>query len=787
MSYGQDGDGSEFGSASLLDLFRMEAEGQAQLLNDGLLALERHGGDKESIDPLMRAAHSLKGAARIVGLDAVERLAHVMEECFVAAQKQRLILNRARIDRLLGAVDVIAELARLDAGGAHDWLQENDGRIADLLIGLYEAADPDNPLVAANAPNLPAAAPASHGAQDTQHRPQPRATPPAPAGALPSTVGTTSPTQDEAHPAAPSAQGQCEEHVLRVDARRLDRLLALAGEARVASHALEPMLDALQRLRKKQHEAVALLDRMRVDAASAELRSELDALRQRLAPLEQMLAERLTEFDAYESRAHALSRRLLDEVLDLRMRPFRDALLAYPRMVRDLAHSLGKEARLEIEGGEVPVDRDLLVRIDAPLTQVLRNAVDHGLEDPQQRQAAGKPREGVVRITARHAGGMLAVRIEDDGRGVDPEQIRRVVITRGMSKPAMAAAMSTAELFEFLLLPGFSLREQATQISGRGVGLDVLADTVRCAGGALRLESEAGKGFAVVLSLPLAQSLLRAVVVHSASEALALPLAHTVRVLRLPRSAVHMVSDRAFFEMDNVPVDLVPLAPLLELGPAPPAGDTLDVIVIGQAGQRFGLVVDAIVGERSLAVQPLTGALGKVRDVAGAAVLDDGEPVLVLDHADLLQGILKLVGEGRLHALPGTSSALSAAHAKRVLVVDDSLTVREMQRKLLVARGYQVEVAVDGMDGWNAVRGGSFELVITDVDMPRMDGIELVSLIKKDERLRNLPVMIVSYKDRQEDRRRGIEAGADYYLAKGSFHDETLLEAVADLIGESGA
>lgn len=781
MSYGPGDDSSEFGSASLLDLFRMEAEGQAQLLNDGLLALERNGGDKESIDPLMRAAHSLKGAARIVGLDAIERIAHVMEECFVAAQKQRLTLDRARIDRLLGAVDVIAELARLDAGRAQDWLQENDGRIADLLISLYEVAAPDSGLES-GAPHqqrtTPTAAAVPHSLHEAHRWEQ---------AVIMSTASTAASAQEEMHPAAPTSQTQREEHVLRVDARRLDRLLALAGEARVASHALEPMLDALQRLRKKQHEAVALLDRMRIDAASAGLRGELDALRQRLAPLEQMMAERLTEFDSYESRLHALSRRLLDEVLDLRMRPFRDALLAYPRMVRDLAHSLGKEARLEIEGGEVPVDRDLLVRIDAPLTQVLRNAVDHGLEDTRQRLAAGKPREGTVRITARHAGGMLAVRIEDDGRGVDPDQIRQVVIARGMSKPNMAAVMSNAELFEFLLLPGFSLREHATPISGRGVGLDVLADTVRRAGGSLRLESEAGKGFAVVLSLPLAQSLLRAVVVRSAGEALALPLAHIVRVMRVARSVVHTVSDRAFFEMDGGPVDLVPLAPLLELDSAPPAGDPLDVIVIGQADQRFGLVVDAIVGERSLAVQPLTGALGKVRAVAGAALLDDGEPVLVLDHADLLQGILKLVGEGQLHALPGASAAPSTASAKRVLVVDDSLTVREMQRKLLVARGYQVEVAVDGMDGWNAVRGGSFELVITDVDMPRMDGIELVSLIKKDERLRNLPVMIVSYKDRQEDRRRGIEAGADYYLAKGSFHDETLLEAVADLIGESDA
>jgi len=350
----------------------------------------------------------------------------------------------------------------------------------------------------------------------------------------------------------------------------------------------------------------------------------------------------------------------------------------------------------------------------------------------------------------------------------------------------MAAAMSETELHAFLLLPGFSLREQAGEISGRGVGLDVVAETVRQANGSLRIESTPGRGMSVTLTLPLAQSLLRTLVLEAGGELLALPLVNVVRVLQLALTEIHALAERRFFTFEGQHVDLIPLAPLLELGTAPePAEGVLQVVVIGTPGQRFGLVVERVLGQHSLAVRPLPAVLGKARDVAGAALLDDGEPVLILDHADLLHAIAKLAGEGALESLP--AQALHATTAKRVLVVDDSLTVREMERKLLRSRGYEVEVAVDGMDGWNAVRGGQFDLVITDIDMPRMDGIELVGLIKKDERLRHLPVMIVSYKERPEDRMRGIEAGADYYLTKGSFHDETLLEAVADLIGEAGS
>lgn len=773
----------DLGGRSLLELFRTEADSQAQVLNEGLLALERDDTGLERIEPLMRAAHSLKGAARIVGLDPIERLAHVMEDCFVAAQKGQLTLTHARVDRLLAAVDLISELSALDEGETSAWLESNNARMADLLVGLYDASDPatEKELPRADGLEVENRSPGRHSARSpVEHTIDgPTSTPaPTPTG----DVAVSPETRPEPRIGAPAG-----EYALRVDVSRFDRLLALAGESRVASHALHPHLQALQRVRQRQRDANTALEHARAAGSKDERTlADFDAVHQKFAALEQQLVLQLADLEVFERRMLSLTQDLLDEVLYLRMRPFREGVRAFPRMVRDLARDLGKEARLEIAGEDTLVDRDVLAQMEAPLNQILRNAVDHGIEPAAQRVAAGKPPYGTIVLKALHNAGMLQIEVRDDGRGLDLQAIRDALVARGMSTSEMSDTMSATELLDFLLLPGFSLKKSAGPISGRGVGLDVVAASVRRMNGMVRLETEPQYGFSTLITLPLSQSLISALVVVVAGESLALPIARIARALRLAPQEVHMLAERQFFTHEGHHIDLIALAPLLELGQgrAQLHSDPLSVLLIGDDRQRYGLVVDAIVGQQNLAARPLDPVFGKIRDVSATALLDNGSPVLILDSADLLQSIEKLADEGGLQRLAYTQEGAEASN-KRVLVVDDSLTVREMERKLLLTRGFEVDLAVDGVDGWNAVRSREYDLVITDVDMPRMDGIELVNLIKKDDRLRNLPVMIVSYKDRPEDRTRGIDAGADYYLAKGSFHDETLLEAVIDLIGES--
>ena len=578
---------------------------------------------------------------------------------------------------------------------------------------------------------------------------------------------------------------------MRVSAANLNRLLGLSGESLVESRWLAPFAESLLRLRRLQGDAGrrfnAVQELLSAQAIGEHAEAGLADVRRKLLECESILVDRLGELERFEQRSASVSRRLYDEAIACRMRPFADGIGPFPRMVRDLAHELGKQARLEIVGEATQVDRDVLEQLEAPLGHLLRNALDHGMESPDERLAAGKSAEGTIRLDARHAAGMLQISVSDDGRGIDLARVRSSVVQRGLSDAGTVERMSEAELLEFLFLPGFTVRDVVTEISGRGVGLDAVQAMVKQLRGNLRVASEPGRGARFQMHLPLTVSVVRALVVEIGGEAYAFPLAFIDNTLTVERARIRMLEGRQHIEHGGRAIGLV--AALQVLGGSEPAlaTDALCVVVIGDAANRYGLVVDRFVGVRELVVQPLDPRLGKIKDISAGALLENGDPVLIVDVDDLLRSVDKLAAGGQLSRVGNAAVQARGTRRKRVLVVDDSLTVRELERKLIEGGGFEVEVAVDGADGWNAVRASPFDLVVTDVDMPRMDGIGLVTLIKQDARLRAIPVLIVSYKDREEDRQRGLEAGADFYLTKGSFHDETLLQAVHDLVGEAQA
>jgi two-component system sensor histidine kinase and response regulator WspE len=535
-----------------------------------------------------------------------------------------------------------------------------------------------------------------------------------------------------------------------------------------------------------QEEALQALEIVAASLAETNARDveRLEEIRQCVRQCHESLSQRIDELETTEGRSTELAHRLYDAVLDSRMRPLADGVHAFPRMVRDLARALGKEVRLELVGQAVQVDRDVLEKLESPLGHLLRNATDHGIESPDARRMAGKPAIGLVRLEARHSAGLLQIVVSDDGRGVDLDRVRHAVLARNLASEDAVQRMSEAEVLEFLFLPGFTLKETVTDVSGRGVGLDAVRNMVRQLRGSVRVSAQPGAGTRVQLQLPLTLSVVRALLIAVAGEPYAIPLTQIVRALRVPRRVVHSLEGREYLEFDGRSVGLVSAQLVLDVEAGEFSGDELAVVMIGGGGAIYGLVVEAFLGERELVVQPLDPRFGKLQDIAAGGLLEDGSPVLIVDVEDMVRSVEKLVSSGEL-GKAGAERSVRGGMRRRVLVVDDSLTVRELERKLLDHAGYEVEVAVDGMDGWNALRTGRFDLVVTDVDMPRLGGIELVEMIRRDARLKTLPVMIVSYKDRDEDRRRGLEAGADYYLAKSSFHDETLLQAVADLIGEA--
>ncbi|QHG66672.1 hybrid sensor histidine kinase/response regulator [Pseudomonas putida] len=755
--------------ASLLELFSLEAEAQTQVLSTGLMALERNPTQADQLEACMRAAHSLKGAARIVGIDAGVSVAHVMEDCLVAAQEGRLLLRAEHIDALLRGTDLLMHIATPgDPNG--------EALVPAFLAQLAGLLDP------AATPVPPAAAPAA--AAVTLEPALPVVPPAQPEPVAPA-------VEAEVEPAAPRKAGkrasEGSERVLRVTADRLNSLLDLSSKSLVETQRLKPYLATLQRLKRMHGQGMRALDGLKTQLEDSGQSPEvLDALAQTqrlLLETQQILQQQAADLDEFGWQASQRAQLLYDTALACRMRPFADVLTGQSRMVRDLGRSLGKQVQLQIEGEKTQVDRDVLEKLEAPLIHLLRNAVDHGIELPERRLLAGKPAEGTIRLRASHQAGLLMLELSDDGAGIDLERLKHNIVERGLSPADTVAQMSEAELLTFLFLPGFSLRDKVTEVSGRGVGLDAVQHMVRDLRGSIELSQVPGQGCRFQLEVPLTLSVVRSLVVEVGGEAYAFPLAHIERTLEVAADDIVQIEGRQHFWHEGRHIGLVAASQLLNRPAGQGEANSLRVVVIREREQLYGVAVERLVGERVLVVMPLDPRLGKVQDISAGALLDDGSVVLIIDVEDLLRSVEKLLSTGRLERIERGAQGARGLSRKRILVVDDSLTVRELQRKLLSNRGYEVAVAVDGMDGWNALRSEDFDLLITDIDMPRMDGIELVTLVRRDQRLQSLPVMVVSYKDREEDRRRGLDAGADYYLAKASFHDDALLDAVVELIG----
>lgn len=743
---------------SMMELFHMEAEVQTAALSAGLVALEGATAVPETIEPLMRAAHSLKGAARIVGLDAAVRLAHALENCFAAAQKGNLILRPEHVDILLRGVDMLVQISQSGADDVEGWQSSHAAEI-DASVAALTAITQVGP----SAPESGQTVPSPSGKESTGEK------------------------------VAPEPAGREGDRVVRVSAESLTRLMGLAGEALVQTYRLRPLVDSLWGLEGRQtgllESLQALEDRLSgqgnvLPAAEREL---LAKAKGQAAQGLQRLHETVESIEDFTRGSEDLSSRLHHEVLSSRMRPLADGIRGFPRLVRDLARELGKEARLEIVGEATGVDRDILDQLEAPINHLIRNALDHGIEPPEDRRAAGKVSMGTIRLEARHRAGMLQILLSDDGRGVDLERLRTEVVERGLTTAVIAQKLTESELLDFLFLPGFSTKRRVTEVSGRGVGLDVVKSMAQSVGGSVRVTSPPGRGTRFILQLPITVSVIRALLVEIAGEPYAFPLNRIERLFMVDPKDVRELEGKPHAVLDEQPTGLVEANRVLELtahhGRQP--GELMPVVVASDRNHRFGVVVDRVLGERDLRVSPLDARLGKVPNINSSSLLENGWPVLIIDVEDLIRSIDNLLSGRRLGKLTTRPVERQVSTTKRVLVVDDSITVRELERQLLESRGYAVDTAIDGVDGWNSVRSAHYDLVVSDIDMPRMDGIQFVKHIKQDSRLQAIPVVIVSYKDREEDRLKGLDAGANSYLTKSSFHDQTFLSTVADLIGEA--
>ena len=703
--------------AELMATFSVEAEEHLQAMNRHLLALEA-GATLEARTQVMaeifRAAHSLKGAARAVSLPEVEALSHTLEDLFAGIREGGL---EPAPDALQGAYRTLDSIGSLLGAGAGPKAPRAEA-LATVRLG---------------------------DGGDFDQRPAP-------------------------------ARGSS----VRLATDKLDALMAAVGELLVSKigaerrvadvRAVEAALDRRDSTRSKRRrrteqtapDAVALVEETGADLHAA--RRELAELRRRL------------EADA--RRAAQITTDLQDAVRQTRMLPVSTLFEPLPRMVRDLARDSGKAVTLSISGGDTEVDRSVLERIKDPLTHLLRNAVDHGVEASELRAEARKP-EGTISLSAEHRGDTLVIELADDGAGIDLDAVRAGALKKGLLPSAAAAELSDREATALIFRSGFSTSPLITDLSGRGVGLDVVREAVELLHGSIEVESRRGVGTTFTLLLPLSVSTMHCLLVEAGGQTFALPVSAVERVMRVEASEIGRAGGRETVRHDGRPVIVARLADVLGLDAARDGRDRESkqpVVVLGGPERRAGFLVDRLMQTCEVVIKSLPDPLFRVRHLAGATVLGSGQVAVMLRPADLIAAVER----GRGATLAG--AAPPQASPATILVVEDSITTRTLEKSILQAAGYRVRTAADGGEGWILLESGDCDLVVADVDMPVMNGFELTARIRSDQRHRDLPVVLVTSLDAREDRERGIQAGADAYIVKGAFEQERLLDTIRRLI-----
>jgi two-component system chemotaxis sensor kinase CheA len=765
----------------LMATFQAELEEHLGTLNRGLLALEegRPGEEKEVLlADLFRATHSLKGAARAVDLRDIEAIAHRLEDVLGAVQRAEIALTAELFDLIFRAVDILREAmaAYLQGTGLLPEVREE-------LLGRLEATRRGE-STSAKAGEIPAAPVPSQ--------------PPAPLP-VPEPVSVPSPLL-----ATPLAM---DEETIRVATEKLDRLMDGMGELMVARMRTEQRLLELRalwqrlarwekdwrlvrthyrRAQRQPGEREAAMEASPYASAGADLDwvPLLDFLavnEQHLKALSAEMNDLQRSFAGDRGHLTLLADNLQDEVRRMRMLPIATLFDPFPRMMRDLARERGKEVSLEIEGADTEVDRQVLEMMKDPLVHLLRNALDHGIESPAQREAAGKPRRGTVHLRAAQKGNTIVLEVADDGAGINLEAVRRAAVGQGLVTALEASGLDTQETIQLIFRLGLSTKVEVTDLSGRGVGLDVVRQNLERLHGLVQVDTAAGQGTTFTLTLPLTLATSQVLLVRAAGQLVALPTTTVERILRVPATDVGRIEGKPAIRSNGRPLPLVPLDQVLEL----PHSDTilapeqrLPVVILGIAERRIAFRVDSLEGTQEVVVKSLGRQLRRVRNVAGATILGTGEVVMILNVADLV----KSAQETPAAAAP-LPVEVQEPPRRRVLVVDDSITTRTLEKNILENSGYRVWVAADGEEAWALMQSEPLDLVVSDIAMPRMDGFVLTEQIRGDERFRDLPVVLVTSLESQRDRQRGLEAGADAYITKSAFDQQNLLEAIEHLIG----
>ena len=719
----------------MLGAFLDECVERTEGLAERLIELEQRGTDRELVSAVFRDLHTLKGSSAFAGLTKLNRVAHRAEDLIGELRDGKRPADRPLIDALLQALDAMRAITEKARAGA---LIDVD--IAPLLERL---SNPNKAVTAPSAASTPA--PASPSA--AQSTPQNQAA--------------------AANAAATRSDGQ---GTLRIEFEKVDRLLNLVGEIVLSRSKLSSASDVqgmvlreVAQLRKKLGDALNQGPGARGSFdPTRELFAENSAILADLERTERVLRETFGEVDSGLGGLGLAVGQLRDTVMKLRMVPIARLFTKYQRTVRELSHKLGKEVNVELVGGDTELDKVLVERLEDPLLHLVRNAVDHGIELPEERAAAGKPGAGVMRLSASQRGGQILVTISDDGHGLDPEKLKRKAVSKGLITELEADALSDEAALDLIFAAGFSTAEKLSDVSGRGVGMDVVRDAIQKLKGNIALRSVVGQGTTVELSLPLTLAITQVLTARVGGELVAIPLDAVVSAQTLVDGQLEPLGTGFCLRVGERLVPVFNLAQVLGLEGNVALGenDAHSVVIVNVGSSELGLLVQQVLGRHEVVIKSLGSMLSAAPCAAGAAVVGD-RMVIVLD----LSGVAERAETPSRPRLVTRPRAVRKDRP-RVLVAEDSETIRDAIRRELTQAGFEVTTAVDGEDALRLSKEQRFDAVSSDVMMPNRDGYELVRALRTDPNYRDVPIVMVTSKDARIDAVRGYDAGADAYLAK---------------------
>lgn len=719
----------------LLSTFKIEAAEHIRKISTGLLELEKSPSverQTQIIETIFREVHSLKGAARAVNITEIEAICQSLESVFAALKRKEKVLSAELFNLIYQGVDKIGSILSQD-------------RVQEIEVGDREL--PYEPRPQTTEPRIFATEPQS----------------------MPPILSDT----------------------VRISTTRLNSLLLkteelLSAKLMANQHAAD-LRDITGELEKWGRELAKIRRQLSAVSSKQSPRSIFELLEENNAYVKSLETRLATLANSAEHDQRMIGRMVDDLLGDMKkvlMLPCSSLLEIFPKFVRDLSHDKGKDADLLFQGEEIEIDRRILEEMKDPLLHIVRNCIDHGIEKPEERERKKKPVRGTITISILPKDGdRVEIVVSDDGAGIDLLKVKASALKLGIISQKEIEKLSPQEALLLVFRSGVSTSPIITDISGRGLGLAIVQEKVEKLGGSISIATHPDIGIRFIITLPLTLATFRGVLVRVGEQTFIFPATNLERALKINSKEIKTVENRETISINGAAISLARLGDILEL-PRKDAqdrsADKAHLIVLNAASMRIAFLVDEIIGEQEVLVKGLGRQLSRVRNIAGASVLGTGKVVPILNVPDLMKSAVRIGAP----AFKATAPPLGKKEEERrsILVVEDSITARMLLKNILEAAGYEVKTAVDGVDGFTQLRSGEFDIVISDVDMPRMNGFDLTVKIRADKKLSELPVVLVTALESREDREHGIDVGADAYIVKSSFDQSNLLEAIRRLI-----